>query len=71
MFCVSAFSLSLSFLLWLFILTTLITRVIVNDASMYIHRPKPELSTAENLLMMLRPDQQFSLTSKQKCWIPR
>lgn len=31
-----------------------------NDASMYIHRPKPELSTAENLLMMLRPDQQFS-----------
>ena len=24
-----------------------------NDASMYIHRPNPELSTAENLLMML------------------
>ena len=31
-----------------------------NDASMYIHRPKPELSTAENLLMMLRPDQKFT-----------
>ena len=27
---------------------------------MYIHRPKPELSTAENLLMMLRPDQKFT-----------
>ncbi|MCD7817865.1 MAG: citrate/2-methylcitrate synthase [Lachnospiraceae bacterium] len=31
-----------------------------NDASMYIHRPSPELSTAENLLMMLRPDQQYT-----------
>lgn len=29
--------------------------------SMYIHRPDPELSTAENLLMMLRPDRTFSL----------
>jgi len=30
------------------------------DGSMYIHRPKPELSTAENLLQMLRPDQQYT-----------
>lgn len=30
------------------------------DESMYIHRPDPELSTAENLLMMLRPDKQFT-----------
>ena len=28
--------------------------------SMYIHRPKPELSTAENLLKMLRPDQKYT-----------
>lgn len=26
-----------------------------NDESMYIHRPQKKLSTAENLLMMLRP----------------
>ena len=31
-----------------------------NNASMYIHRPDPKLSTAENLLMMLRPDQQYT-----------
>lgn len=31
-----------------------------NDGSMYIHRPGPELSTAENLLMMLRPDQKYT-----------
>ncbi len=31
-----------------------------NDESMYIHRPNPALSTAENLLMMLRPDKQFT-----------
>lgn len=31
-----------------------------NDDSMYIHRPEPELSTAENLLLMLRPDKQYS-----------
>ncbi len=31
-----------------------------NDDSMYIHRPNPELSTAENLLMMLRPDKQYT-----------
>lgn len=30
------------------------------DESMYIHRPSPELSTAENLLMMLRPDKQYT-----------
>ena len=28
--------------------------------SMYIHRPDPELSTAENILMMLRPDREFT-----------
>lgn len=31
-----------------------------NDASMYIHRPDPELSTAENLLRLLRPDQKYT-----------
>lgn len=31
-----------------------------NDDSMYIHRPEPELSTAENLLMMLRPNKHYS-----------
>ena len=31
-----------------------------NDGSMYIHRPRPELSTAENILLMLRPDQKYS-----------
>ena len=31
-----------------------------NDDSMYIHRPSPKLSTAENLLMMLRPDKKFT-----------
>lgn len=31
-----------------------------NDDSMYIHRPEPELSTAENLLMMLRPNKSYS-----------
>lgn len=30
------------------------------DESMYIHRPDPELSTAENLLLMLRPDKSFT-----------
>ncbi len=28
--------------------------------SMYIHHPDPQLSTAENLLLMLRPDKSFS-----------
>lgn len=30
--------------------------------SMFIHRPDPKLSTAENLLMMLRPDKSFTET---------
>ena len=30
------------------------------DQSMFIHHPDPNLSTAENLLMLLRPDQQYS-----------
>ena len=33
-----------------------------NLDSMFIHRPDPELSTAENLLMMLRPDQKYTAT---------
>lgn len=31
-----------------------------NDESMYIHRPQKKLSTAENLLMMLRPDKHYT-----------
>lgn len=31
-----------------------------NDDSMYIHRPEPGLSAAENLLMMLRPNKNYS-----------
>ncbi len=31
-----------------------------NQKSMYIHRPDPGLSTAENLLRMLRPDQKYT-----------
>jgi citrate synthase len=31
-----------------------------NDSSMYIHRPDPELSTAENFLRMLRPDNKYT-----------
>lgn len=30
------------------------------DDSMYIHRPDPELSTAENILRMLRPNMKYS-----------
>lgn len=30
------------------------------QASMYIHQPDPKLSTAENLLMLLRPDKKYS-----------
>lgn len=30
------------------------------DQSMFIHHPDPNLSTAENLLMLLRPDKQYS-----------
>lgn len=31
-----------------------------NEESMYIHRPDPSLSTAENILMMLRADKQYT-----------
>lgn len=31
-----------------------------NDDSMYIHRPDPNLSTAENILRMLRPDMKYT-----------
>ena len=31
-----------------------------NDSSMYIHRPDPKLSTAENFLLMLRPDMKYT-----------
>lgn len=31
-----------------------------NDDSMYIHRPSKKLSTAENILMMLRPDKKYT-----------
>lgn len=31
-----------------------------NNDSMYIHNPDPKLSTAENLLMMLRPDKKYT-----------
>ena len=30
------------------------------DQSMFIHHPDPQLSTAENLLMLLRPDKKYS-----------
>ena len=33
-----------------------------NLESMYIHRPDPDMSTAENILMMLRPDRKFTTT---------
>lgn len=33
-----------------------------NLESMYIHRPDPEKSTAENILLMLRPDKQYTDT---------
>lgn len=32
----------------------------IKDASMYIHRPKNELSIAENFLCMLRPDMKYT-----------
>lgn len=32
----------------------------INDESMYIHRPDPRLSTAENILRMLRPDKTYT-----------
>ncbi|MBQ4339684.1 MAG: citrate/2-methylcitrate synthase [Firmicutes bacterium] len=33
-----------------------------NFQSMIIHRPDPELSTAENFLLMLRPDKKYTVT---------
>ena len=36
-----------------------------NDDSMYIHRPIKKLSTAENLLMMLRPDKKYTKLEAQ------
>ena len=36
-----------------------------NNDSMYIHRPDPKLSTAENLLMLLRPDRQYTKLEAQ------
>ncbi len=33
-----------------------------NMESMYIHRPDPKKSTAENILMMLRPDKKYTKT---------
>ncbi len=35
------------------------------NKSFYIHRPKPELSTAENILRMLRPDKQYTALEAQ------
>lgn len=35
------------------------------DGSMYIHRPIPELSTAENILRMLRPDSKYTALEAQ------
>ncbi len=35
------------------------------DESMYIHRPDPTLSTAENLLLMLRPDKKYTKLEAQ------
>ncbi len=32
------------------------------DESMFIHHPEPNLSTAENLLMLLRPDKKYTRT---------
>lgn len=32
----------------------------VCEESFYIHRPDPDLSTAENILLMLRPDKQYT-----------
>lgn len=32
------------------------------NESMYIHHPNKQLSTAENLLMMMRPDQKYTVT---------
>lgn len=36
-----------------------------NDSSMYIHRPDSKLSTAENFLLMLRPDMKYTQLEAQ------
>ena len=35
------------------------------DDSMYIHRPDPSLSAAENILRMLRPDMKYTALEAQ------
>ena len=35
------------------------------NESMFIHHPNPELSTAENLLMLLRPDKKYTKTESK------
>ena len=37
----------------------------LRDESLYIHRPQPELSTAENILLMLRPDKKYTALEAQ------
>jgi len=37
----------------------------VQGKSLYIHNPKPELSTAENILRMLRPDKKYTALEAQ------
>ena len=39
-----------------------------NDSSMYIHRPDPKLSTAENFLRMLRPNKQYTQLEAQAAY---
>ena len=34
----------------------------VKNDSMFIHRPNPKLSTAENILLLLRPDKKYTMT---------
>ena len=33
--------------------------------SLYIHTPRPELSTAENILHMIRPDNKYTQTEAE------
>lgn len=37
-----------------------LTPISTNGKSLYIHPPKPELSTAENILYTLRPDSRYT-----------
>lgn len=37
----------------------------INDNSFFIHSPKPNLSTAENILLMLRPDSKYTRLEAQ------